>query len=379
MKDYICNNEANILKTWQYLHTIPELAFEEFATSKWLADKLFEAGFDVKTEVAGTGVIAKYDTGIDGPQIGLRADMDALQFNVNGEVKASHACGHDANCTEILWAAIAVKKSQLLKSGCLTVVFQPAEESLRGADGIIDSGELAGLDYLIGVHLRPKEELPLGKISPAVLHGASGSMEIIVHGENAHGARPQQGINAIEAAALIISAVHSLHFDPTVPHSVKPTKIASGNTPFNVIPDNVTIIFDMRAQTNELMSLLQVKVSDTAVRAGEAIGAHVECRWRGGVPAAQRFDNLIDIAARSITESIGNEGLADTIYTSGGEDFHKYAIAYPNLQSTVIGVGADLVPGLHKIDMRFDTSAIISAVSVLTTLVLNIQNEYKSK
>ena len=128
---------------------------------------------------------------------------------------------------------------------------------MGGADAIIKSGELENTEYLIGVHLRPKEELPLGKIAPTVLHGASGSIKVTVHGENAHGARPQQGINAIEAASLIISSVQALHMDPTIPHSIKPTQIFSGNTPFNIIPDLATIVFDLRAQTNEMMECLK--------------------------------------------------------------------------------------------------------------------------
>ena len=165
-KSYIDQSEPFILKTWQYLHSIPEPAFKEVFTSGYLADSLAKAGYMVKTGIAGTGVIARYDTGIEGPQIGLRADMDSLQFIVDGKVQYVHACGHDSNCTAVMWAAITIIKSNLFRSGCFTVVFQPAEEVLKGADAIIASGELAGLDYLVGVHLRPKEELPLGKICP---------------------------------------------------------------------------------------------------------------------------------------------------------------------------------------------------------------------
>lgn len=382
MKDYeafIHNNETNILNDWHYLHGIAESAFKEYNTSSWLAEKLSAAGFDVKTGIGGTGVIGRYDTGISGPQIGLRADMDALQFEIDGEKKCIHACGHDSNCTEVLWAATTIKQYRLMKCGCLTVLFQPGEECLRGADKIIESGELENLDYLVGVHLRPIEEAPLGKITPAVFHGASGSIEIAVSGENAHGARPQQGVNAIEAASLIISAIQALHFDPTIPHSVKPTSITSGNSAVNIIPDSVTMIFDLRAQNNELMDAMRTRVSDAASRAAALVGARAECKWRGGVPAGHHFDRLIKLVSRSIREACGDDFLADAIYTSGGDDFHKYSIAYPNLQSVVIGVGADLVPGLHKADMHFDTSAMISAVNVLTTVVLNILKDAGSK
>lgn len=378
-QDYISSSETSILKDWNYLHGIAESAFKEHNTSRWLTERLSAAGFDVKTGIGGTGVIGRYDTGVKGPQIGLRADMDALPFEINGEKTCVHACGHDANCTEVLWAAITIRQCNLMKCGCLTVLFQPGEESLCGADKIIESGELEHLDYLIGIHLRPIEELPLGKIAPAVFHGASGSINIVVSGENAHGARPQQGVNAIEAASLIISAIQALPFDPTIPHSVKPTCITSGDSAVNIIPASVAMIFDVRAQSNELMDAIKTRVCDAAGHAAASIGARAECKWRGGVPAGHHFDQLIKLVACSIKEACGDDFLADAIYTSGGEDFHKYSVAYPNLQSVVIGVGADLKPGLHKANMQFDPSAMISAVRVLTTVVLNLLKDVDSK
>ena len=97
------------------------------------------------------------------------------------------------------------------------------------------------------------------------------------------------------------------------------------------------------------------------------------------MPAGHHFNQLIKLVACSIKEACGDDFLADAIYTSGGEDFHKYSVAYPNLQSVVIGVGADLKPGLHKANMQFDPSAMISAVRVLTTVVLNLLKDVDSK
>lgn len=371
---FIRDNTHNIISSWKHLHETPEMAFHEYQTSTWLGGTLAAEGYEVKNSIGGTGVIGLYDTGISGADVCIRAEMDALQFEIDGKNTCIHACGHDANCTAALWAGIALKRCGAIKSGKLKILFQPAEESLGGADAIIKSGELENTEYLIGVHLRPKEELPLGKIAPTVLHGASGSIKVTVHGENAHGARPQQGINAIEAASLIISSVQALHMDPTIPHSIKPTQIFSGNTPFNIIPDLATIVFDLRAQTNEMMECLKKNLETTASYAAACIGANVDCEWNGGVPAATRFDDLTKKIGQSICRALGEDFLADVIYTSGGEDFHKYAIAYPGLQAAIIGIGANLTPGLHKPNMHFDTAAIIFAATVLATIASDISN-----
>ena len=82
------------------IHSHPELGFQEHRTAALVADTLREiGGFEVRTQVGKTGVVASMGTG-DGPTIGIRADMDALplhEANSHGFASqtpgAMHACG----------------------------------------------------------------------------------------------------------------------------------------------------------------------------------------------------------------------------------------------------------------------------------------------
>ncbi len=369
LMEYLEKNEDGILKTWEALNSMPEIAFKEIRTSDFLAKELLACGYDVITGVGGTGVIGNFDTGKPGPKVGIRADMDSLAHEIDGKLVNIHSCGHDANCATVLWAAKALMACKAWTQGSFLVLFQPAEETLKGAEACIKSGKLDDLEYLIGTHLRPMEELAKGKISPAVLHGASGAMDIEILGESAHGARPQQGVNAIETAATVINAVMGIHVDPTIPHSMKPTQIHSGRNAFNVIPDRVELTYDLRAQSNEAMEEQKAKMINAVKSSALAFNATANCNWRGGVPAAQPSIELIAYAKKAIEHVMGKEGLADTIMTSGGEDFHKYPIAIPKLKSTVLGVGADLIPGLHKPNMQFDKSVLLTSAKVMSVLV----------
>jgi amidohydrolase len=247
----------------------------------------------------------------------------------------------------------------------LFVLFQPAEESLGGAKKIIETEVLKDVQYLIATHLRPIEELPLGKVTPAILHGASTVMEMEIIGEDAHGARPHQGVNAIEAAAGIIQAIQALHLDPTVPHSAKVTKIQSGPNPSNVIPSSVVMGFDLRAQTNELMAIQRGRIAQIAADTAKAYGARAVCKTHPGVPAATRCPELIETVTEAIKEALGEKFVAPPLPTPGGEDFHEYAVAMPGLKSTVVGIGADLTPGLHKAEMTFHLDALLNGAKVL--------------
>ncbi|NLK08177.1 MAG: amidohydrolase [Firmicutes bacterium] len=371
---YLKAHSQEILATWRTLHDMPEVAFSEKKTSAYLAEELRKTGFVIK-HVAKTGVLGIFDSGKPGPSVAARADMDALLHQIDGQERAVHSCGHDANCTAVLWAAKSLVATDAITRGSLQILFQPAEETLEGAKACIKEGVLSDVEYLIGTHLRPAEELPLGSISPAVLHGASGILKMTVEGQNAHGARPQQGVNAVEAAIAVITGVYSLHFDPMTPHSIKVTQFRSGPNPHNVIPDKVELAFDMRAQTNELLHRQIDSVRQRAEQVATAYSAKASCYWKGGVRAAIPCEELIGVAQKAIVEVLGQQGLGPVLATSGGEDMHEFIAAYPCLKSTILGVGADLTPGLHQADMTFDKRALLGSAQTMAELLARLVNE----
>jgi amidohydrolase len=372
---FLDENKQSVLQTLSELHDIPEPGGKEFKTSAYLAQRLEECGYRVKSGVGGTGVVGVLDSGKPGPSVGIRADMDALLYDVDGKVTACHACGHDANSAEALWAAKAIAACGGLKSGRLTVVFQPAEELAIGALAMIESGELEGLEYLIGTHLRPVQELPLGKITPSLRHSASGFMLAEILGATAHGARPHLGVNAAEAVAAVIFAVNSVHVDPLVPHSAKVTMIQCGGGALNVIPEKAEIGVDIRAQTNAVMRTLKERVEAAITNGAAAVGAKASCQWKTGCPAAQDNEEVVEAARRATAKVLGEEGVAPCADTPGGEDFHYYAQAMPHLKTTVIGIGANLTPGLHVRDMTFERSAVVDAAKVLALMVLDLSEK----
>ena len=78
------------------------------------------------------------------------------------------------------------------------------------------------------------------------------------------------------------------------------------------------------------------------------------------------------IAELSIIEACGIDCLAPAVVTPGSDDFHFYTIKQPNLKATMIGIGADLAPGLHHPNMTFNKEALQIGVDVLTTTLKNV-------
>lgn len=125
-------DEIYVQELFDRLHKVPERGFEELETSKILIEELKKCGFEVYENMGITGVVAIYESKNPGPTLALRADMDALEFIIEGEVVNIHACGHDANCAMVMAAAKECKEKGI-KKGVLKIIFQPAEELTGGA------------------------------------------------------------------------------------------------------------------------------------------------------------------------------------------------------------------------------------------------------
>ncbi len=350
---------------FETLHRLPEPGLQEFETARFLAGELERFGYEVTSGVGETGIVATMESGVAGPVLGVRADMDALPFEVGGKIEHIHACGHDANCTMVLAAARAVAARGIAR-GKLKIIFQPAEETFLGARQMVASRLLDDLEELVGIHLRPAQELGFGRAVAAVYHAAAYRIRALVKGRPAHSAKPHLGINTIDAAALAVNAVNALRLDPLVPHSAKATTIRSLGTAHNIIPDRTEVVFDLRAQRNETMDELIQKVKNAVTGSVGTLGAEVEMEDIGGVPAAVYDPQIIATAEAAIAEVLGE---ADApIINPGSEDFHVFTLTY-GLKSAYLGIGADLKPGLHDPQMSFDHQALHHGRQILEKVV----------
>ena len=359
----------NVKEIYNDLHQMPEVGLQEFKTSAYLADAMEKLGYEVTRNVNVTGVVAIEKGEEPGPTLLLRADMDALPFVIDGKPVNIHACGHDAHSAMLLAAASVLKGK--IKRGTLKVLFQPAEETLYGAIGIIEAGVLEGVDMALGLHIRPIQDIPDGTMSPGVKHSSSTFVKVSIHGRSAHASRPHLGVNTIETAAAIIQSVAAIKMNPNFSWSCKPTIINGGGSATNIIPDSTTITFDIRSQTNEIMTELLERFQKVVKSVGEAFEAEVEVIFPGGViPAAVLDDELTAEVAESIKEVVGEENLMPVLNNTGGEDFHYFANKYPNLKAAYFGVGVAAEPGLHDPNMTFNVDGLQNGVDVLVNMTL---------
>lgn len=359
-----------VLEHYAYLHEIPELGFQEFKTSAYISQQLKAAGYQVVDNFNGTtGIVAVLDSGVPGPTLALRADMDALGHVINGEACARHTCGHDGHSSVVLTAAQELMAEKAVKKGRLKLIFQPAEELGTGALAMIAGGAVDDVDMMLGFHVRPAEECAVGTAIPAVFYSACLTIEVTVRGQTSHAARPHLGINALDAAVSAVQAVNAVHLPPGKNWSAKATRFLCDAGVTNSVPDEARVVFDLRAAENEDMALLHSRVERAILQSVAAYGASAEIEVLKSMPAAEIDDEMTMLIAGAITEVLGEEALMSVRSTPGSEDFFHYPVQRPQVKAGFWGLGTGLVPGLHHPDMRFDLNSLPNGVKIFKSCV----------
>lgn len=375
MKKFIEELKPTIDLIFEYLHQHPEISWQEYKTTEYIKQFLQEQGFHVQTFSDCPGLVSEIGTGDF--CIALRTDMDALWQEVDGKFCANHSCGHDAHMTIVLGVMLLIQKLNVSSSAKLKFIFQPAEEKGTGALKMIEKNVLDDVDFLYGVHLRPIQELQDGEATPAIYHGAAKFIKGEIIGEDAHGARPHLGQNAIEIGASLIYEMKNIHLDPTIPYTAKMTSFHAGSESGNIIPGKATFSLDLRAQTNEVIDELAKKIEKIAESLAKLFGVTITLETKGNVAAAEVHPQAQHLMEKAIVDSLGENHLKPPIITSGGEDFHFYTLRKPNIKATMLGLGCDLKPGLHHPKMTFNQKSIYVGIEILTKSLLNTMKAYE--
>ncbi|CAM4313537.1 amidohydrolase [Bacillus manliponensis] len=353
---------------FHYLHEHPEVSWKEYNTSAYIARFLEGEGISYKTFDNCTGVVAELGSGK--PIVAIRADMDALWQEIDGEFRANHSCGHDAHMTIAMGLILQLKHAKW-ENGTIRVIFQPAEEKGNGSITMVENGVVDDADFLFGMHVRPVEELTLKQAAPSIRHGAADFLEAEIQGADAHGARPHQGVNAIDVISMINMGIKNIWLPPQCSYSVKMTRCQAGGENLNIIPGNGQFALDVRAESNDLLKELKEKI-ETVLQFAESMGTKISYQWTDFVPGAEVSEEAEQFLRKGILKKYGEEGCTLPLMTTGSDDFHYYTIKRPHLKAAMLGLGANLQPGLHHPHMTFDRACLIDGVEILEGAVREV-------
>ncbi|UUZ78088.1 M20 family metallopeptidase [Polaromonas sp. P1(28)-13] len=324
--------EKDMVALRHQIHALPELAYEEFATSDLVASRLTEWGYTVHRGLGGTGVVGTLQRGQSRRAIGLRADMDALPIHeTTGLPYAStlpgkmHACGHDGH-TAILLAAARHLAAEGQFDGTLHLIFQPAEEGLGGGKKMIEDGlfKLFPCDGIFALHNIPG--FPVGQFGfrAGSFMASSDTVIIKVQGKGGHGSAPHLSVDPVVVAAHVVLSLQTIvarHVDPRDMAVITVGAIHAGDAP-NVIPDSVEMRLSVRAYRPEVRELLRQRITDVVKSQAAAHGARADIEYRWRYPALVNDAASTEFARQVAVDWLGEDGvIADLQPLTGSEDF----------------------------------------------------------
>ncbi len=351
------------------LHEHPELSGHEMQTAAKLATALRAAGYEVTEHVGNTGIVALLKNG-SGPTVMLRTELDALPVgektgleyaskvhakdDAGRDVPVMHACGHDVHMAALLGTAEIMARSKNGWHGTLMLIGQPAEETIHGAEGMIQDGLFTRFpkpDVAVALHVGNDMPAGMAAITPGVYNTNSDSVRITIYGKGGHGAMPQFTVDPIVIAAKTILSLQTI-----VSREVRPGEMAvvtvgyiRAGTKNNIIPDQAEMGLTIRTFKPEVRKRILASITRITKAESEAAGAPREPlveryegtdlvyndpklaeRLRVPLEAALGKDNVL--TAQPITPSedfsyFTEQGIPALYFSLGGADPQKFAEA----------------------------------------------------
>jgi amidohydrolase len=394
--------EPNLIEWRRHFHEFPELSNREYKTGKYIAEYLKSIGLEVKYPVAKTGVVAILRGGKPGPNIGLRADIDALpvlerapisfaskvKAEYNGQqVSVMHACGHDAHTAILMATAKTLKDMQKDVAGTVVFLFQPAEEGSPnneegGAPLLIKEGAMDNpkLDVVFGLHMAAS--LPAGMLAykSGAAQASSDLFKIIVHGKGSHGAMPWGSVDPIVVSAQIIEGLQhivSRQSDLTKAPLVISIGSLHAGVRANIIPETAQMDGTIRSLDPIMRKETHEKIKQTANAIAAASGATVEVDIKTQTLVNYNDPALAKKAAISLSKVAGAENVFESNWTTAAEDFSFYGEKAPTFFFSLGGMEKGKKPsevgGHHTPDFYLDESGFINGVKAFCNLVFDFK------
>lgn len=390
--------EKQVIEWRHDFHQHPELSNREFETAEKIAKHLESLGFEVKTGIAHTGVVATLKGDRPGKTVALRADIDALPVTerndlpfksevvttfLGTETGVMHACGHDTHTAILMGVAEVLTKNKHLLNGNVKFIFQPAEEGpppgeRGGASLMIEEGVLENpdVDAIFGLHINSSTPVGTIRYKPGGTMAAVERFVITVKGKGSHGSAPWTGVDPILISAKIIDGLQTiisreakLVDEPAV---ITVGKITSG-TRFNVIPESAEMIGTVRTLDPDMREMIIRRMKEMAPALAKAYGGDAEVEFQNNTAITYNDLELTADMLPTLKNLAGEEKVELVKATTGGEDFSFFQEKIPGFYFFLGG----MTPGNttpyphHTADFMIDDDGMLLGVKSLSQLAID--------
>ncbi len=379
------NYLSEIIEIRRHLHAHPELSFQEFNTSNYIASKLKEYTIPFTQGIVKTGIVALIEgKNATKKTIALRADLDGLPITeiTDCEYKSQnsgvmHACGHDVHSASLLGVAKILNELKTEFEGTVKLIFQPGEEKLPGgASLMIKEGVLENPkpQSILAQHVFPSMEVGKVGFRKGMYMASTDEIYITVKGKGGHAAMPKDYNNPLLIASQILLELNNafMQEEQKIPTVLAFGKIA-GNGATNVIPDEVKIEGTFRTMNEKWRDEAHLKMKQVAEDIAKKMNGVCEFRIDKGYPFLVNDETITANAKTAAEEYLGKENVEELPMRMTAEDFSFYSQQIPACFYR-LGTGnksKGITSGVHTSTFDIDESALEIGVGLMTWLALN--------
>lgn len=365
------------------LHQCPELDFDLEETAGIVREQLDALGIKWRT-LAKTGIAAVIEGAGPGKTVLLRADMDGLPMEEEGDHPwrsvnpgRMHCCGHDVHTACLLGVAEGLEAVRDEFAGRVLLVFQPAEETGGGALPMLEEGLLDELvaHGAFALHCDPSRPAGAVGVHRRLCRAASDMFDCSVRGRGTHGAEPHRGDDVIAIACRVVGALHELTgrtVSPTEPAVLSIGSFHSGDAR-NVLPERAEFSGILRTLREETRVSMKAKIRRTVMNIPDILGAVGEVAFTPGYPALVNDPAMADLVIRAAGRVLGEEKVSVLAEPSMGVDDFAYFLQRMPGCYFMLGTGPEGEKGAPLHSPRFfpDEKCLSVGVAVMTAVALD--------
>lgn len=379
----------DVFACYRQLHMHPEAGDAEHRTQAHIQAELTALGIPHRT-IARTGVLGwiqgtKEPTSSPERVVALRADIDALPIHeATGLPYAStvpgmmHACGHDAHTAILLGVAKVLMAHRHRFFGTVKLLFQPAEETIGGAERMVQEGCMDNprVDRVYGLHVFPRLETGTVELTPGKMNASTDEIHIRIHGKSGHGAYPHDAIDALSAGAHVVVALQSLisrRLNP-IESAVLTLGTMRAGVKGNVIADTAEMKGSLRTLDEGVRRQMKAWIETTVSHTAAAHGAEGTVHFEPGYNALINDETIVREAEGLFKSILGAERVTIARTPSlGAEDFSFFLDRAPGMFYN-LGCG-DVARGFvhkgHHPQFAVAPEALTHGVALQCLLTLN--------
>ena len=379
------NYLAEIIEIRRHLHAHPELSFEEYKTSEFIASQLKTFQVPFTAGIVKTGIVALIEGKNPGKKIiALRADLDALPITEANtcEYKSKnagimHACGHDVHSASLLGAAKILNELKGEFEGTIKLLFQPGEEKLPGgASLMIKEGVLENPhpQSIFGQHVHPAMEAGKVGFRNGMYMASTDEIYITVKGKGGHAAMPKDYNSPLLIASRMLLELNNEFMQQEQP---APTVLAFGkiigNGATNVIPDEVYIEGTFRTMNEDWRAQAKIKMKALAEKVANEMGGSCNYVIENGYPFLVNDATTTTRAWKAAEEYLGKENVEELPLRMTAEDFAFYSQKIPACfyRLGTANKAKGITSGVHTATFDIDEKALEIGAGLLAWLAVN--------